>query len=578
MKDLYIRFTARPLIAAELVAASFFANLLALASPLFVIQVLNRYVAYGVDATLATLTAGVVIAIILEFAFRQLRQKLAAGVNAGNDRALSGASFDMLIGAKASAMDRLPPGLQREAVNATDSIQAACSPVNVAAVLDVPFALLFVAVLAMLSPLLAVIVACFLAAVFLTSLISLSTLRGPTRDLTSASGRRNALVSSAITAADTVRAFNSAPFLRQVWAETGGLLQGLKRRIAARQGIVQTATQSAQALMGVTVIAVGALQVVNGNLDVGAMIGANILAARALGSVVRLAQLSEAFAKARQSFDLLREFARVPHERLVGSVLGKFKGTLEFRDVAFSHSGDSGPLFESLSLKLEPGAVLVVTGANGVGKTTLARLMAGLLEPTRGQILIDGVDLTQIQPEWWRRQLVYMPQEPRFFNASLRDNLLAFNPELDEKGFNAVIDSAGLRRFINESPKGFDTPIVEDGSSLSLGIRRRLALARALAGGGQMVVVDEPTEGLDLEGSQQVYKVLNNFVKQGSTIIAFSHDPQILKGTSHVLDLNSKPVPRMINTDQDTKKAQGTPNTPDIPKLRAARPKRKKSS
>jgi ATP-binding cassette subfamily C protein LapB len=188
------------------------------------------------------------------------------------------------------------------------------------------------------------------------------------------------------------------------------------------------------------------------------------------------------------------------------------------------------------------------------------------------------VDLTQIQPEWWRRQLVYMPQEPRFFNASLRDNLLAFNPELDEKGFNGVIDSAGLRRFINESPKGFDTPIVEDGSSLSLGIRRRLALARALAGGGQMVVVDEPTEGLDLEGSQQVYKVLNNFVKQGSTIIAFSHDPQILKGTSHVLDLNSKPVPRMINTDQDTKKAQGTPNTPDIPKLRAARPKRKKSS
>ncbi|HAQ32806.1 MAG TPA: ABC transporter, partial [Rhodospirillaceae bacterium] len=135
MKELFARLAARPLIAVELVAASFFANLLALASPLFVIQVLNRYVAYGVDATLATLTAGVVIAIVLEFAFRQLRLKLAAGVNAGKDVALSAAAFDVLIGAKAAALDRLPPGLQREVVSATDSIQTAYSPVNVAAVL-----------------------------------------------------------------------------------------------------------------------------------------------------------------------------------------------------------------------------------------------------------------------------------------------------------------------------------------------------------------------------------------------------------------------------------------------------------
>ena len=565
MKELFARLAARPLIAAELVAASFFANLLALASPLFVIQVLNRYVAYGVDATLATLTAGVVIAIVLEFAFRQLRLKLAAGVNAGKDVALSAAAFDVLIGAKAAALDRLPPGLQREVVNATDSIQTAYSPVNVAAVLDVPFALLFVAVLALLSPVLAVIAGSFLVVVFLASLVSLSTLRRPVRDLTSASGHRNALVGSAVAAGDAVRAFNSAPFLRRIWKETGSLFQGLKRHIAGRQGIVQTATQSSQALMGVAIIAVGAMQVVAGDLNVGAMIGANILAARALGPVAKLAQLSEVFAKARQSLDLLREFARIPHERPAGSILGEYKGGLEFRDLSFSHPGGSGPLFESLSLKLAPGAVLVVAGANGTGKTTLARLIVGLLEPSRGKILIDGVDLAQIQPEWWRRQIVYMPQEPHFLNASLRDNLLAFNPELDEEGQNKVIRSAGLRRFLDESPQGFATPITQNGANLSLGIRRRLALARALAGDGRLVVVDEPTEGLDVEGSQQVYRVLNEFAHRGSAIIAFSHDPQIIKGTRHILDLNSKPVPRMISAAKDT------------PAPQAARPKHEKS-
>ena len=121
MKELFARLAARPLIAVELVAASFFANLLALASPLFVIQVLNRYVAYGVDATLATLTAGVVIAIVLEFAFRQLRLKLAAGVNAGKDVALSVAAFDVLIGAKAAALGmQLGDGLDLTVADAED--------------------------------------------------------------------------------------------------------------------------------------------------------------------------------------------------------------------------------------------------------------------------------------------------------------------------------------------------------------------------------------------------------------------------------------------------------------------------
>ncbi len=545
MKELLARLFARPEIAAELIAASLFANLLALASPLFVIQVLNRYVAHGVDSTLATLTVGVIFAITLEFGFRQARLKIAAAINAPFDEALSVGGFTVLTGAKAAAMDLLPPGLRQEFLTGGDAIQTAYSAPNVAAILDVPFALLFVVALFLLSPVLAIIALVFLLGVFLVAVTAMASMRGPTKELAASSGRRSALAGSAMVAGDTVRAFNSAGFMRRLWQKEGQVFHTLRRRLFGRQGTIQSLTQGAQGLMSVTVIAVGATQVVTGSLDVGAMIGANILAARALGPIVKVAQLSEPFAKARQALDMFREFARLPLEPTQGTGLREYKGRVEFKDVAFTHRGANTPLFESLSMTLAPGSVLLVSGGNGTGKTTLARLLVGLLEPTRGQILVDGVDLAQVAPEWWRKQVVYFPQEPRLLNGTLRENLLAANEALDDRALDSLVSAAGLRAFIDESPQGLDAPVIRNGENLSLGIRRRLALARALVNDGRLAIFDEPTEGLDAEGTRQVYAVLNDLTRRGRTIVVFAHDTRAVGGAHLVLDLNVKPVPRL---------------------------------
>jgi len=197
-------------------------------------------------------------------------------------------------------------------------------------------------------------------------------------------------------------------------------------------------------------------------------------------------------------------------------------------------------------MTLPPGALFVVSGANGAGKTTLARLIVGLMRPSRGQILVDGVDLAQVAPEWWRRQLIYLPQEPSFINGTVRENIMAFNPSLDEQGLNMVIHDAGLDKFFATSQQGFDMKLQAGGRDLPVGIRRRLGLARALAVGGSLVVLDEPTEGLDAEGALQVGRVMSALRKRGCTIIALSHDPNIIKGAPHILDLNAKPVPKLI--------------------------------
>ncbi len=108
-----------------------------------------------------------------------------------------------------------------------------------------------------------------------------------------------------------------------------------------------------------------------------------------------------------------------------------------------------------------------------------------------------------------------------------------------------------MKSFIDQSPDGFDTRIENNGANLSLGVRRRLALARALATDGMLVIIDDPTEGLDAEGIQVVSDSLNALSQRGRTIIVFSHDATILPSAPYYMDLNSKPVPKMVKREAD---------------------------
>lgn len=551
MNELFNRLLTRPALTAEMIAASLIANVLALASPLFVMQVLNRYVAHGVNSTLFTLCAGVVIAILLELAFRQIRMRLAASINAPYDRAIANGAFGSLTSTKSAFIEKLPAGVRQEMMSGAEKLQAAFNANNMSSMMDVPFALMFIAVLYILNPTISLVVACFVGLSFLISVLTLASLRNPTRLVQLESGRRSSLVGAAIQAGDTVRAFNATGFIRDQWQQRTSAYNALTRKIVLRQGLVQSLGMTLQATMGALVISTGAIQVVNGSMDVGVMIGINIIAARALGPIIKFATMSEQFAKARQALVMFQEFARLPVERRDGTALSQFTGTIEFSDVAFAHPDAKTPLFESVNLKLEPASILVFSGANGTGKTSLARMMAGLLEPTRGRILVDGVDLAQIAPEWWRKQIMYLPQEPKFLNGSIAENISLANPEITPDKLQGIIDMAGLRSFVDQSTDGIETQIFGGGKNLSLGIRRRIALARALATEGRVFIIDEPTEGLDSEGTEAVQNAMNIMVQRGCTVLVFSHDPKILQTTPHYLDLNSKPVPILVRKPVD---------------------------
>jgi ATP-binding cassette subfamily C protein LapB len=283
------------------------------------------------------------------------------------------------------------------------------------------------------------------------------------------------------------------------------------------------------------VIGAGALLVVAGRLDVGALIGANILAARALAPLSRLIPLAEAARGAAHTLTEARRFAGSVVEPTGTKILPGWGGRIAVHELACLPPAGTAPLFSALSFSLESGGVLVVTGRNGSGKSSLLRLLAGLLPPTSGQVLVDGVDLAQLVPDWWRRQVSYLPQEPVFLDGPIRQSLLDARPDASPERIDACLTQAGLRALIDRHPLGLDQPLGDGGRTLAPGLRRRLALARALLVDGPLVLLDEPSEGLDREGAELVYAQLIALARRGKTLVVVTHDPVILRGARLVL-------------------------------------------
>lgn len=539
MRDLLVRLRASPRTTRRLFAASAAANLLALASSFYVMLVLNRYVAHGVDATLAMLTAGVVGTVLFEHAFRQVRLRIAANFGrAAHERTAAGA-FGVLLTARASGLGRFGSAQQRETLRGVDLLDNAFGPANLAALFDVPFAILFIAIILLASWPLALVCLVFVGLSVGAGLLGQASLRGPGQEASQAAMETQRLVETGIENRDSVRAFGGLGRLMTEWSRAVRAARLARERMSLAQGRAQSVVQTLQSLQGVFIIAVGAVLVVRGQLDVGTLIGINILAARAIAPINRVVPIGEAVAMARQARARLEEWSRLPVEPSAGSTLAALSGALELRDVTYTPPGAAAPLLKHLSFRLPPGAVLAVKGRNGAGKSTLLRLVAGLIEPQEGAVLADGVDLRRFAPDWWRRQLCYLPQEPTFLDLTIRGNFLAARPDLDEAAMAAALASAGADRFVANTAEGLDTRVRAAGREFAVGHRRRLALARALAVGGRFVLFDEPTEGLDAEGTAQVYRVLVELARAGHTVIVASHDPRILQGASQLLDLDA---------------------------------------
>ncbi|MCK5111788.1 MAG: ATP-binding cassette domain-containing protein [Arcobacteraceae bacterium] len=550
MLELIRRLLINKKISILILISSFFINLFAIAMPVFVILLINKYVSSGLDGTLYTLTIGILIVLVIEVFMKKVRDQLSSLISPIEDKKLSLKVFQAMTNSKTSAFELLSTSLKGEMIKGLEKIKTAYGYKNINIFVDIPFALLFLLVIYMLSPMVSLIVTFFILVISFFIFIGMISGSQNKALFLSANSSKTAIASSALNASDTIRINNGSKYINELWEKQLEGIEKLKKKVDNKYVNIMVFSQFLTALVGIFVYFIGTQEVVVGTLNIGSLIGLSILSSKAVAPFIQAVHISEQINDANTSLKQINNFLSIPVESTTGTALSEYNGTIEFKNVSFSYPGATTPIFENMNFKLVEGNTLMIYGPNGSGKSTFSKLLAGLFEPTKGNIHIDGVDLRQIAPYWYRTQLMYLPQEPAFVPGTILDNIKLSNEELKDDKLNQIIKDSNLKDFLDKSQKGILTQIVENGKNLSMGIKHRIALAMSLVNDGKLVIFDEPTETLDMDGKHAVYTLINKFKEKKKTIILFTHDKYLLGMADYYIDLSNSTTPRVISKEQ----------------------------
>ena len=544
MKNFISRLTENKPLLAKLLIASFLVNVLALATPIYVIQVLQRFVAYGVVSTLVTLVIGISFIIIFEFLFRNIRHRMARELELKNI-IVTNQVLDKLISIKSHYFETVT-GLRNDLLNKNLTlIRNIYSASNILILLDVPFTLIFLIALFLIHYQLGIIVTIFLFIPFLMSMyfrgrISKLSFQG---DLLNSNVFR--IFDNVLSRNLTVKFYNLIKPISAAWNMVANNLANNKENFESEKNILNSASTSINSFLTVFVIGWGATLAVDGQISVGALIGANILAARALMPIIKFTQVQESISIGKKASDEINQFLRIESDNAQGREIVDLLGEISASNLEFVYPLKKNPVFHNLNFTALPGELSAITGPNGSGKTTLMKILGNILEPTRGQMLIDQVEMSQISTNWLRDQITYSPQEPKFIDGTLGENIIG-SSSIKNELLQSILKSVDLLNFINSHEKGLNMRLDNRGEEMPLGIRRRIGHARSLINNGQIVLFDEPTEGLDKAGKDSFYKLINSLQKQNKTIIISTNDQLIIDISNRLINLNNNSKPTVI--------------------------------
>jgi ATP-binding cassette subfamily B protein len=233
------------------------------------------------------------------------------------------------------------------------------------------------------------------------------------------------------------------------------------------------------------------------------------------------AKMTDSYSKAAVGYERIQEvFAIKPKVQDLPSAqpAPRFKGEIEFDHVQFSYAPDQ-PVLRDVSFKIAPGQMAAMVGPTGAGKTTIASLIGRFYDPTSGSVKIDGHDVRDFTQKSLRDQMSFILQESVLFHASIWQNIAYGKPEASRAEVHRAAKLANAHEFIEQLPEGYDTIIGERGATLSGGQRQRIAIARAIIRDTPILIMDEPSSGLDAASEKLVFEALGRLIEQRTTIV-----------------------------------------------------------
>ena len=527
----------------DVLYASLLINLFVLASPLFTMNVYDRVVPNNATETLWVFAIGVAIVYSIDTFLKFTRTFLLESAAKKSDIIMSSIIFEKVLDLK---MANHPGSVGSFASNLKDfdSIRGFLTNATMAAVIDLPFAVIFLAVIAYIGGSIVLIPMVTMLLILSYAFFIKKPLRASIESTHEASAKKSSILIETLNNIETLKTLGAVNQVQWKWEESTGEIaeKSLKSRLLSAS--IPTITQFLIQLNTVMIIVYGVYLIQDFELSMGALIAIVILTGKTLAPMGQVTGLMTNYEDTKTSYETLNDIISQDSERPTGKKFVQrpdFSGLIEFVDVTFSYPGTDVPALKNVSFTIQPGEHVGIIGRIGSGKSSIQKLILGLYAPDSGQVLIDGIDINQIDPADLRKHMSYVSQDIMLFRGTVKDNITYCATHASDGAMIRAAQISGTAEFIKKHPKGYEMPIGERGQGLSGGQKQSIGIARAFLLDTPIMLMDEPSNAMDQITESRLLTNLENSLI-GRTSLIVTQKMNLLKIVDRVIVINDGKV------------------------------------
>lgn len=508
----------------ETLLASFALQLFALVSPLAFQVVIDKVLVHQGLTTLDVVVLGLAFSSLFEIILASLRTYILNHTTNRVDAELGSKMYQHLLALPIGFYSSRKVGEVVSRVREMESVRAFFTGSGLSSFVDIFFTLFFLLIMAYYSPLLTLVVLISLPLFLAVSMFFIPLLNRHMEDRFVKAAENHSFLVESLAGIETIKFMTAESRFKRHWDEKLSDYVRANFKTSHLANITQQGVQFINKFLSLILLWMGAKLVLSGDLSIGQLIAFNMLSARVNAPILRLSSLWQEFQQMRVSLRRMGDILDTPGEIISGSSLSleTVQGRVSFENVAFRYRTEGRDVLRNLSLEIQPGELIGIVGSSGSGKSTLAKLLMRLYFPSQGRVLLDGTDISGINPLLLRRHVSVVTQDVILFSRTVRENISMGQMDVTFEQLVNASKIAGADDFIKKLPQGYDTVLAERGSNLSGGQRQRIAIARALVMQPRVLILDEATSMLDADTEMQFWQHIRRIAFQ-RTVIAITH-------------------------------------------------------
>jgi len=534
-------------------------NFFALATPLALLQVYDRIIPNQAIETLTLLVFGLIGIMLIDAVFRYARSCLIIWHAMQLDHALNVTLVDRFLDTPSLEFEKETPGGYMDKLGAIDTLRDFEGGQSRLLMLDLPFVAVFLTLIAVIGGSLVYVPIALFAILVVVTALSGSALRKVLNDRWAFDDRRYSFIVETLNGIPAIKSMAMEPQIQRRYERLLKTGASATYRTIELGGIAQSFGAVFAGVTMVSVVAVGAMLVIDGSISMGSLAACTLLSGRTIQPLLKGLSLWTQL----QSVDVAREkasslFDLKPQSGNAVEPVSRLAGLIELKNLSFRYGAGEPDIVSNVSVKIQPGEMISLTGIDNSGKSTLVRLISGVLKPSQGQVMIDGMEASGPHHQELSNWIAYVPPHPVVFQGTILENLAMFRTGDAIDNARLAARAIELEEEIHRLPDGYDTKVNQGiAEQLPMGFLQRMTIARALAMKPQVMIFDEANNSLCAKGDAAVMKALG-VLKGGPTIIAVTHRPSLMR----LADRRFVMADGVLSQDMDAGQAENPNATP----------------